>query len=117
VANVAHGLGHGLIGAAVTAWLAITPIGSCELLTMVTHNSQVPLTDTSETGHDADPLQEGAAELCSRDISPQTEFPRCGRSALSSKSASLERNAYVGYPPLKILNMCSSVQPCQNWMF
>jgi hypothetical protein len=30
-ANVAHGLGHGLIDAAVGAWPAVALIGSCEL--------------------------------------------------------------------------------------
>ena len=30
-ANVAHGLGHGLIGAAVTAWPAVALVGSYEL--------------------------------------------------------------------------------------
>jgi hypothetical protein len=33
-ANVAHGLGHGLIGAAVAAWAAIALVGSYELLMM-----------------------------------------------------------------------------------
>ena len=30
-ANVAHGLGHGLIGAAVAAWPAVALVGSYEL--------------------------------------------------------------------------------------
>ena len=34
-ANVAHGLGHGLIGAAVAAWRAVALVGSCELLMMI----------------------------------------------------------------------------------
>jgi hypothetical protein len=37
-ANVAHGLGQGLIGAAVGAWPAIALVGSYELLMMVIHN-------------------------------------------------------------------------------
>jgi hypothetical protein len=34
-ANVAHGLGHGLTGAAVAAWPAVALVGSYELLMMV----------------------------------------------------------------------------------
>jgi Protein of unknown function (DUF2637) len=34
-ANVAHGLGHGLAGAAVAAWPAVALVGSYELLMMV----------------------------------------------------------------------------------
>ena len=34
-ANVAHGLGHGLIGAAVGAWSAVALVGSYELLMMI----------------------------------------------------------------------------------
>src|SRR6201987_718943 len=41
-ANVAHGLGHGLIGAAVAAWPAVALAGSYELLMMVIRGSQVP---------------------------------------------------------------------------
>ena len=62
-ANVAHGLGHGSIGAAVAAWPAVALIGSYELLIMVIRGSQVSVSGPSETGHDADPLQERAAQL------------------------------------------------------
>jgi len=34
-ANVAHGLGHGPVGAAVAAWPAVALVGSYELLMMV----------------------------------------------------------------------------------
>ena len=61
-ANVAHGLGHGLIGAAVAAWPAVALVGSYELLMMVIRSSQVPVEDRSDTGHDADPLREQAAQ-------------------------------------------------------
>src|SRR6202050_4999635 len=57
-ANVAHGLGHGLIGAAVAAWPAVALVGSYELLMMVIRSSHVSVADTC-----ADPLQEQAAEL------------------------------------------------------
>jgi hypothetical protein len=62
-ANVAHGLGHGLIGAAVAAWPAVALVGSYELLMMVIRSSQLPAASTSGTRRDADPLREQAAEL------------------------------------------------------
>jgi hypothetical protein len=34
-ANVAHGLGHGPVGAAVGAWPAVAPVGSYELLMVI----------------------------------------------------------------------------------
>ena len=39
-ANVAHGLGHGPIGAAVGAWPAVALVGSYELLMMVIRGAQ-----------------------------------------------------------------------------
>jgi hypothetical protein len=39
-ANIAHGLGHGIIGAAVAAWLAVALVGSYELLMMVIRSAQ-----------------------------------------------------------------------------
>jgi hypothetical protein len=62
-ANVAHGLGHGLIGAAVAAWPAVALVGSYELLMMVISSSQVPAEGTPATRHGMDPLQEQAAQL------------------------------------------------------
>jgi hypothetical protein len=62
-ANVAHGLGQGLIGAAVAAWPAVALIGSYEPLMLVIRSAQVSVQDMSETGHDADPMQERTAEL------------------------------------------------------
>jgi uncharacterized protein DUF2637 len=62
-ANVAHGLGHGLIGAAVAAWPAVVLVGSYELPMMVIRSSQAPADGTPETGLDADPLREQATEL------------------------------------------------------
>jgi hypothetical protein len=62
-ANVAHGLGHSLTGAAVAAWPAAALVGSYELLMMVIRSSQVPADGTPDTQHDADPLPEQAAEL------------------------------------------------------
>jgi hypothetical protein len=62
-ASVAHGLGHGLVGATVAAWPAVALVGSYELLMMVIRSSQVPADGAPEIGHAADPLQERAAEL------------------------------------------------------
>src|SRR3984957_3456996 len=62
-ANVAHGLGHGIIGAAVAAWPAVALVGSYELLITIVRGAQVPGEGTPKTGHDADPLQEEAVEL------------------------------------------------------
>jgi Protein of unknown function (DUF2637) len=62
-ANVAHGLGHGPIGAAVGAWPAVALIGSYELLMMIIRNSQKQTDRKPEGGHEADPLLEQAAEL------------------------------------------------------
>ena len=41
-ANVAHGLGHGIIGAAVAAWPAVALVGSYELLMVIIHGAQPP---------------------------------------------------------------------------
>src|SRR5215813_13614511 len=49
-ANVAHGLGHGPIGAAVAAWPAVALVGSYELLMMTVRGIQQPAGDvTPET--------------------------------------------------------------------
>jgi hypothetical protein len=68
-ANVAHGLGHSLVGAAVAAWPAVALIGSYELLMMVIRSAQVSTRGMSETGHIADPLQEQAARLFAEQLS------------------------------------------------
>jgi hypothetical protein len=66
-ANVAHGLGHGLAGAAVAAWPAAALVGSYELLMMIIRSAQLPGTDTALRGvpecmPDADPLQSQSAQ-------------------------------------------------------
>jgi hypothetical protein len=38
----AHGLGHGLAGAAMAAWPAVALVGSCGLLMMIIRGVQVP---------------------------------------------------------------------------
>jgi hypothetical protein len=61
-ANVAHGLGHGPVGAVVAAWPAVALVGSYELLMMVIRSSQVP-DGTSGSPGVPDPLQEQPAEI------------------------------------------------------
>jgi hypothetical protein len=62
-ANVAHGLGDGVIGAAVASWPAVALVGSYELLMMVIQSSQVPADGIPEAEHGADLLQEQASEV------------------------------------------------------
>ena len=62
-ANVAHGLGHGPVGAAVAAWPAVALVGSYELLIMVMRSSQAVPYGTSGSPGVPDPLQEQAAEI------------------------------------------------------
>jgi hypothetical protein len=67
-ANVAHGLGHGVIGAAVASWPAVALVGSYELLMMVIRNSQIQADGDVRSGRDADPLHEEAVELFAEQI-------------------------------------------------
>ena len=60
-ANVAHGLGHGPVGAAVAAWPAIVLVGSYELRMMVIRSSQAAPRSASGSAGVPDPLQEEAA--------------------------------------------------------
>jgi len=62
-ANVAHGLGHGPVGAVVAAWPAVALVGSYELLMMVIRSSQTVPHGTSGSLGIPDPLQEQAAEV------------------------------------------------------
>ena len=62
-ANVAHGLGHGPVGAAVAAWPAVALVGSYELLMMVIRGSQAVPDGASGSAGSPDPLQERAAEV------------------------------------------------------
>lgn len=61
-ANVTHGLGQGLVGAAVAAWPAIALVGSYELLMIVIRDSHTSATASRNRERDADPLQETAVE-------------------------------------------------------
>lgn len=63
-ANVAHGLGHGVLGAAVAAWPAVALVGSYELLMVIIRGAQVQdgADDTASTVRE-DPLNEQATQL------------------------------------------------------
>jgi hypothetical protein len=62
-ANLAHGLGHGPLGALVSAWPAVALVGSYELLMALVraeqHTITVRASDTAE-GHDAPPIEPNA---------------------------------------------------------
>ena len=61
-ANVAHGPGHGLIGAAIAAWPAVALVGSYELLMMIIRDAQLPADRESKIDVPrGDPLHEQAA--------------------------------------------------------
>ena len=62
-ANVARGLVHGPVGAAVAACPAIALVGSYELLMMVIRGSQALPDGTSGSAGILDPLQELAAKI------------------------------------------------------
>jgi hypothetical protein len=69
-ANVAHGLGHGIIGAVVAAWPAVGLVGSYELLMMIIRGPQRP-TVARGVDHVAsvvDPLREEAAVVFAAEL-------------------------------------------------
>jgi hypothetical protein len=69
-ANVAHGLGHGLMGAAVGAWPAVALVGSYELLMVIIRSAQVPVVTSKALGDGsaADPLGERATVVFADDL-------------------------------------------------
>jgi hypothetical protein len=69
-ANVTHGLGHGLIGAAVGAWPAIALVGSYELLMVMIRSDQTPPVTPSayDDGFAADPLGERATAVFAAEL-------------------------------------------------
>ena len=69
-ANVAHGLGHGAVGAAVAAWPTVALVGSYELPMMIIRSAQV-LEDAPIMlrVHDVDPLQVQAAQVFADSLS------------------------------------------------
>jgi hypothetical protein len=84
-ANVAHGLGHGLIGATVAAWPAVALVGSYELLMLIIRGVQSPEPEANVSAAEpgADPLQvratgEFADQIASGTVpSIRQSAPRC----------------------------------------
>jgi hypothetical protein len=84
-ANVAHGLGHGPIGAMVAAWPAVALVGSYELLMMIIRGAQtVTVAPRLPDGVSvADPLGEHAAVVFAADLAAdRVPSVRAIRSAL-----------------------------------
>jgi hypothetical protein len=73
-ANVAHGLGHGPVGAAVAAWPAVALVGSYELFMTIIRGTRQPESGVSGAGHvpeaiyRTDPLRVRAAEVFAADV-------------------------------------------------
>ena len=69
-ANVAHGLGHGPVGAAVAAWPAVALAGSYELFMTIIHGARQADSCASEARHvsETDPLRVHAAEVFAGDV-------------------------------------------------
>jgi len=73
-ANVAHGLGHGPVGAAVAAWPAVALVGSYELFMTIIRGTQQPDNRVSEAEHvseavsETDLLRVQAAEVFVADV-------------------------------------------------
>jgi len=69
-ANVAHGLGHGPIGATVAAWPAVALVGSYELLMITVRGAQQPAGDVSSETAAGMPeaLQAKAVEEFAEDV-------------------------------------------------
>ena len=69
-ANVAHGLGHGPVGAMVAAWPAVALVGSYELLMKIIRGAQTQavMSSAHANGYATDPLQERAAAVFAADL-------------------------------------------------
>jgi hypothetical protein len=83
-ANVAHGLGHGIIGALVAAWPAVALVGSYELL-MIIRGAQVPAVPRclDDGASVIDPLGEQAAVVFAAELAAdRVPSVRAIRSAL-----------------------------------
>jgi hypothetical protein len=73
-ANVAHGLGHGPVGAAVAAWPAVALVGPYELFMTIIRGTRRPVDRVSEAERvseavsEADPLRVKAAEVFAAEV-------------------------------------------------
>jgi hypothetical protein len=98
-ANVAHGLGHGPVGAAVAAWPAVALVGSYELLMMVIRGSQGLPDDVSGSPSIPDPLSGQAVEVFADQLAADRVPSASARSVRNSTSASPVRNGCATTSP------------------
>jgi hypothetical protein len=98
--NVAHGLGHGLIGAAVAAWPAVALVGSYELLMMVIRKSLRRQRTTRPRPIPPPIYYRIRRPNCSPRRLRQIEFHQSARSALNSTSVSHVHSACASTWPL-----------------
>jgi hypothetical protein len=99
-ASVAHGLGHGPVGAAVAAWPAIALVGSYELFMTIIRGTRQP--DDRVSGRGMYPRPYPGRIRCGYRLprcSPPTwrpvVFPRSGLSARGCAWGSRERSGYA----------------------
>jgi Protein of unknown function (DUF2637) len=93
-ANIAHGLGHGIIGALVAAWPAVALVGSYELLMMIIRGAHVPAVARSldDVASVIDPLGEQAAVVFAAELAAdRVPSVRAIRSALHVGQPRAER--------------------------
>jgi len=91
-ANVAYGLGHGVVGAAVAAWPAVALVGSYELLMMIIRSAQLPGTETALGG---------ALSACPLPIRCRRRLRRHSRSSLrptACRRCAIRARLHVGQP-------------------
>ena len=108
-ANVAHGLGHGPVGAVVAAWPAVALVDSYELLMMVIRSSQAAPDATSDGGGSRTHFGSRRPKY-----SPVTwqriAFLQSARSALSSTLASRVRSGCATTLPQALRRMAEVSQ-------
>jgi hypothetical protein len=96
-ANVADGLGHGVVGAAVAAWLAVALVGSYEFLMMIIRGSQV--VGEVPAVPDVDPPQMEAVQVFANDLeADRIPSVRAIRGRLHVGHASAAGPPAPGYP-------------------
>jgi hypothetical protein len=103
-ANVAYGLGHGLIGAAVAAWPAVALVRSYELLMLIIRvaQSQEPKADASGAdsarGPEADPLALGQLAVTALPAAPVQRDPVAQRALVHPEVTRHLRDRLAGLP-------------------
>jgi hypothetical protein len=76
-ANMAQGWSHGLVGAVVAAWPAVSLVGSYELLVWLVRTS-VTVEHRPPAGHPGDAAAVRAAARSAKTAATCAGFPRCG---------------------------------------